>query len=548
MNRPFQELQGEEPARATRAPDYLGVARRLRIPLLALLVAMPVVTLFASMLQSSLYRSSSEVLLSYQNFATGLSGVSPATVDPDPARIAATQARLARTPLVARQALTNARVTRGTPEEFLAISSVRAEPNADLLVFSAEDPDRDHAARLATAYAHAYTTVARQLATGAIERARQGALRRIQQLEQAGDTRSRLYTSLVTNEQQLRAMSALQTSNASVVRPGDEAVRVQPRPLRDAVLALTLAIVFAACLIALSLAFDTRVREAEEAGGLLGLPLLARLPVTSRRPWRKNRLVMLDEPNGMHAQPYRMLKTTFEFAAFAADARTIMVTSGARREGKSTTAANLALALARAGRRVALVDFDLREPTVHRLVERRRAPGLSDVLLGRVTLGRAMISLWPTGGAGKRDAERTNGERSSHGSLEVLTAGRPVLGRASARAAGLDVSEIAGSAAFDTLLAELRQRADVVLFDTPPVLQASEALTLTRKVDAVIVAVSADISRRKTLTEVCRMLEASAAVTLGFVFYGPGAEYVYGYGNRPAEPRVRGSAKQQAVR
>ncbi|MEY2532384.1 MAG: tyrosine-protein kinase [bacterium] len=548
MNRPFQELHGEDPARDVRAPDYLGVAWRLRLPLLALLVALPLVTVISSVLQQSLYRSSSEVLLSHQNFATGLSGVSPATVDPDPPRIAATQARLARTPLVARETLRQARATGRTPEEFLLTSTVRAEPNADLLVFAVEDPNREHAELLATAYARAYTVVSRQLATGAIERARQGALRRIRQLEQAGDRRSRLYVSLVTNEQQLRAMAALQTSNASVVRPGDEAVRVQPRPLRDAVLALALALVFGACLIALSHAFDTRVRDAQEAGELLRLPLLARLPLTSQRPWRKPRLVMLAQPNGLHAQPYRMLKTTFEFAAFAADAKTIMVTSGSRREGKSTTTANLALALARGGRRVALVDFDLREPTVHRLVERRRTPGLAGVLMGRVTLDRALIALGPPGAAARLDAYRAHGERPSRGSLEVLTAGRSLLGRASTRAGGLDVSEITGTASFDKVMAELVERVDLVLFDTPPVLQASEALALTRKVDAVVVAVSANISHRRTLTEVRRMLEASSAAKLGFVFYAPGVEYVYGYGERLQEPRTRAPAKQQAVR
>jgi len=534
----------ETGADAAHTPDHLvGVIRRLRLPLLVLLIGLPAAAGVFSLGQQSVYRDTAEVLLSYQNFASSLTGAAPSTVDQDPRRVAETQSRLARTPLVAQRALRAAGVQGESPLAFLDNSSARAEPNADLLVFQADDPDPRRASALATAYARAYTAVSRELATASIERARQGALRRIRALERAGDTRSRLYDSLIANEQQLSAMRALQTSSAALIRPAQDATRVEPRPLRNVVLGFGLAVVLAACVIGAAHAFDTRVREAREADEVLRLPLLARIP--SPGLWQKSRVPMLTEPNSRRAQPYRMLKTTFEFHAFAAEAQAVMVTSAGRREGKSSTVANLALALARAGRRVALVDFDLREPALHRYFSHERAPGLSDVLTRRLRIEDALVTIHVPGRA--RGLHATNGDGTRQGSLEVLFAGRPLHGRAASRFEELDVAEAAGSEVFDGILRRLRETADVILFDTPPVLRASEALALTRKVDGVLVTVSSDATRRADLHDLCRLLEDSPAARLGFVFIGPGAHHAYG-DEPPEEPRSWIPARQHSAR
>jgi polysaccharide biosynthesis transport protein len=531
-------------ADTARTPDHLvGVIRRLRLPLLVLLIGLPAAAGVFSAGQQSVYRDTAEVLLSYQNFASSLTGAAPSMVDQDPRRVAETQSRLARTPLVAQRALSVAGVRDQSPLAFLDNSSARAEPDADLLVFQADDPDPQRASALATAYARAYTAVSRELATASIERARQGALRRIRALERAGDTRSRLYDSLIANEQQLSAMRALQTSNASLIRPAQDATRVEPRPLRNVVLGFGLALVLGACVIAITLAFDTHVREADDAGRVLRLPLLARIP--SPGLWQKSRVPMLTEPNSRRAQPYRMLKTTFEFHAFRAEAQAVMVTSAGRREGKSSTAANLALALARAGRRVVLVDFDLREPALHRYFSHERAPGLSEVLTGRLRLEDALVSIHMPGRA--RGLHVTNGDRAREGSLEVLFAGRPLHGRGASRTDEFDVAEAAGSGLFDAVLRRLRVTTDVILFDTPPLLRASEALALTRKVDGVLLTVSSDATRRADLHDLCRLLEDAPAARLGFVFIGPGARH--DYGDEPLEePRSWIPARQHSGR
>ena len=99
---------------------------------------------------------------------------------------------------------------------------------------------------------------------------------------------------------------------------------------------------------------------------------------------------MLEEPQSVRAQTFRKLRTSLEFVNFDHKARTIMFTSAMPHEGKSTTVANLAVALARAGRRVALVDLDLRTPTLHTFFGIGQAQGFTDVVIDRITLEQAI--------------------------------------------------------------------------------------------------------------------------------------------------------------
>jgi Mrp family chromosome partitioning ATPase/capsular polysaccharide biosynthesis protein len=511
---------------------------------------MPLAAVLFSLAQPARYRASSEVLLSYQNLGRTLSGTAPtSSVVQDPKRIAETQARIARTPAVASGALRVTHVRDRTVDQFLRDSNVSADPNADVLEFRVDDGQRAIAVRLATAYAAAFTRFTRTLETSAVARARQGVERRIQRLEQSGDRHSALYGNLVAKEQQLSALQALQTSNAAVVRPADEATQIQPRPVRNALLALILALIVAGSLVALARAFDTRVRDAQEASEWLGLPLLARLPDAPRPLRKSDRLVMLAEPYGSHAEQLRLLKTQFEFAVLASEAQTILVTSSAHHEGKSTTAANLAIALY-SGRRVVLVDLDLRRPMVHRFFGLPREPGLTDAVLDRTALDSAIVPVrlddsGPVAYSEAIDGERVvvwpatwpspqRGQRKGDGVLQVMPAGRAVS----------NISELVDHPGFDALLTRLRARADIVLFDAPPVLHAPEALALTRKVDALLVVVRSGMPKRETLGELGSTLDPVPAAKLGFVFTGvPTAEAYEGY----RYPRSPASTEHQPV-
>ena len=147
------------------------------------------------------------------------------------------------------------------------------------------------------------------------------------------------------------------------------------------------------------------------------------LPEPSRKHRTENQLVMLEEPEGALAEVYRVLRTNVEFANLDRKARTIMVTSAVEAEGKSTTIANLAVALARAGRRVILVDLDLRRPFLDRFFNLEDRPGLTHVALGRVTLDEALTAIPIIDVHPGNHGSAGNGHGTANGLLEVLPCG-----------------------------------------------------------------------------------------------------------------------------
>ena len=190
-------------------------------------------------------------------------------------------------------------------------------------------------------------------------------------------------------------------------------------------------------------ALDTRVRTSEEVAERLHLPLLARLPEPPRKLRAKNRLVMLDEPQSANAEPFRILRTNTEFANLEREVRTIMITGAVEQEGKSTTAANLAVSFARAGRKVILVDLDLRRPILHRFFRLENGAGLTDVVLGHATLAQALVPVPITAAKSRKAAQSRNGQEQLVGSIAVLPAGPTPP----------DPGEFVGTRALDELLA-----------------------------------------------------------------------------------------------
>ena len=252
--------------------------------------------------------------------------------------------------------------------------------------------------------------------------------------------------------------------------------------------------------------------EVEE---LLRLPLLGRLPKPHRRLRRVDRLAMLDEPSEASAEAVRRLRTNLELANIDGDAKVIMVTSAAEGEGKSTTLANLAVALADSGKTVALVELDLRRPTLAAFFRLKSRSGLTDVVLGRVKLKDALAAV-PLSGP---SATSLNGARSPEVRLQVLPSGSSLPA---------NPGEFVGSQAVARLLAELRSDHDLVLVDAPPMLSVVDAMTLSTRVDAVFAVVRLGVANRPMLEDLARSLERSPATKLGFVLTGSDDRKVYG--------------------
>jgi succinoglycan biosynthesis transport protein ExoP len=523
--------------------DYVRVVRRRKWIILQALLLVPIAAVLFSLRQDAVYEASADVLLSRQNLAATLNGLQDPTVYQQADRIAQTQAELAGSPTVAQRTLAQLGLADRTTAELLASVTVEPKQNADMLEIRVQDRDPDLAARIANEYARQYTLYRLELDTAPIDRALDGVREQIDVLEARGENSSDLYGSLVDREQELQTIRALQTRNTEVVRGASAGAQVQPRPLRNAFLGLALGLVLGIGLAFLWEALDTRVRTAEEVAERLGTSLLARLPEPPRRLRTDDRLVMLAEPGGVQAESFRMLRTNLEFANLERGARAIMVTSAVQGEGKSTTVANLAVALARAGKRVVLVDLDLRRPYLHRFFDLYGRPGLTDVALGHASLHEALTPIAMTNPAYKHTAaalengkENGNGSGRVDGLLELLTSGPTPP----------DAGEFVGSRALGDILIRLRARADVVLVDAPPLLHVGDAMTLSARIDAVVVVTRLKIVRRAMLNELHRVVASSPAPTLGFVLTGAELEEGYGqygygryYYEQAEPPRLR---------
>lgn len=494
--------------------EYLDVVRRRKWFILQAALLVPITAVLLSFDQPKVFQSSAQVLLNRGNLANGLTGTPDASLFLQADRVAQTQADLARTAPVVRNTLKATHVRSQTVAGFLGNSSVAALPNSDVLEFTVKAGTPKLSRRLATEYARQYTLYRRKLDISQLNQARSSVERSIAQLKAQGVTSGASYKSLVQRKATLRTMEALQAPNASVVQTPTGSAQVSPRPKRNAAIAVVLGLVLGLILAFLVEALDTRVRSSEEVSERLGrLPLLGRVPRPPRKLRRSNRLAMLAAPNGADAEAFRMLRSQLDLARLDTRARSIMVTSAVAGEGKTTTVANLAVAIALTGERVILVDLDLYNPSLHRFFQ-LGGRGITDVALGHVTLDDALVSVPVSDMAHDHDGY---GVAGTQGVLQVLPSG----------SAPSAPSDFINTASLDGLLTELRSRADVVLIDSSPLPLASAAVTLSTKVDGVLVISQVGGARRKMLAEFSRLLARSPAAKLGLIVTGASDELGY---------------------
>ena len=507
-----------EPRDSPSLSDYFLLLRRRKWLFLSVLVLVPAVAIALSLRSAPTYAASAQLLLNGQSITQDLTGApTPYT---DPARAAQTQAQLARVPDVAQKAIDAVHARDLTTTKFLKNSSVTAGFGSDFLTFSVTDGSPDRAMRLATAYAQAFATYRHNLDMQEVQRAADAVRRQIDDLEASGQKGSTLYLNLVQKEQQLSAIEALQPQTARVVHEADEATKVGPRTVRNALIAIALGLVLALGLAFLGDAMDTRIRSVDKFREGLGLRLLGSIPPPSKQ-LRKTGLVMLTAPTSHEAEPFRFLRAGFDLANRDYQARTIMVTSPIGGEGKSTTVANLAVALARVGHHVVLVDFDLRRPRLHKLFDLGDPQGLTDVVLGDVALEDALRPVLVTA----QDPTVRNGSRPGNrvGKLEVLPAGHV-----------LHDPDLLGDQPAAGIFESLRNRADLVLIDSAPLLPIGDAITLSAQVEALILVVRLNTLRSSAYDNLRRTLSSSPAVKLGFVLAGAELGDTYAYYRYPS--------------
>jgi len=562
---PRRAMREDDRFQDTTLSDYVAVLRRRKSLFLTVAILVPVVAVLASLVQTRIYSASAQVLLGGERLAEVVNGLPESGLSVDADRVAQTQVDIARVEQVASRTLRATGFRNLTVTDFLVQSRVAAKSNADILVFTVDDPSRGRAVRLANEYARQFTIYRAQLDSVPVRRALRVIQSRISEIERGRNTQ--LLRSLRAKERQLETLASVQFSNTRVLRVATNATQVRPRLALNLLIGIIFGVLLGAAAAFVRDATDTRVRSAKDVVDALDLPVLGLVPELAMTSDRAERLVMLREPESSEAEAFRMLRTKLDLANLTHQAQVVMFTSGAEDDGKSTVVSNLAVALARGGRRVILVDFDLRRPSLLHLFGLRSPRGLTTVALEAGTMDEALLHV----NLGDGDAvERTrasirdldwaaNPPFSSHRSIHQATGGTGSSLDALADHHGellllpagpvpANVGEFVENSAVRTIFDDLRARSEFILVDAPP-LYVSDAVALSTVVDAVVVVASVRVAQRRALSELVQTLATLPATKLGLVITDVGKdEHTYGaygtYQARPSELDIEGSPRQ----
>jgi polysaccharide biosynthesis transport protein len=299
----------------------------------------------------------------------------------------------------------------------------------------------------------------------------------------------------------------------SVVKQADvPGSPVSPNKKLDIALGLLLGLALGIGFAVLRETLDTTIKSTADLNAVSKASFLGGIVFDADVP--KRPLITHADPQSRRAESFRHLRTNLQFVDVANRSRSFVITSSVGGEGKSTTSANLALALAATGSRVALVEGDLRRPKVADYLGLERAVGLTTVLIGQATV-TDVIQSW------------------GNGQLHVLPAGRVPP----------NPSELLGSQAMQNVIRELEAKYDYVLIDAPPLLPVTDATVLSRIAGGAIVVVGSGKIRRDQLRRSLETLAAVDAPVHGLILNflptkGPDAYtyYAYGYdGNKPRD-------------
>jgi len=296
------------------------------------------------------------------------------------------------------------------------------------------------------------------------------------------------YSRLLANYEDVRVAEVRSLNNLVI----DESARLPQTPIRPRVLANTILATVVGGMLALGLVFlveymDDTLKDPKDIELSTGLTTLGSLQ-KMRVGKPVDALVVAMEPRSPAAEAYRQIRTNIQFVSVDREVRTLLITSANIGEGKTTVSINLATALAQSGKRVLLVDTDMRRPMLHKMLEVDGSKGLCNMII-----------------RGREDLQYIKGTLIPN--LFVLPAGRLPPNPA----------ELLGSERMKDVLAWLQEQADYVIFDSPPVLAVTDAVVLSRLVDTTIFVASAGHTRYPAFTTAVAQIQALDSPIAGVI-------------------------------
>jgi non-specific protein-tyrosine kinase len=510
--------------------DYLNVIRSRKWIIIQAVIIVSLVAVGVSLLQQPTYEGSAKILISEKDTGAALLGTLLSDSS-SPERALQTQVQLMRVRPLAESAIRKLNL-KTDPGSLLGRTKVAVVGQTNMVTITVTDTDPKRAADTANAMADAYVEWSKTTKRESIKAAGDEIQRRLDEArvqilalgEKLGSLKkdangqpirndqftaelsiaTGLYTALASQLEQLRVNEQLEVGSGRVVQVAViDARKVSPQPLRNGVLGAAVGLILGLGMAFLVEYLDNTIKSTEEAERLFGAPVLGHIPAEHFEKGESRRLTIVTHPGSPSAEAYRVLRNSLDFINFQHDIKTLLVTSAAPGEGKSTVAANLAAGLAQTGKKVVLVSCDFRRPTTEQFFDIRNMMGLSDVLTGRNSLKAAL-------------------QRPREEELLVLTSGKMPP----------NPSELLGSQKMKELVESLEEWADWVIIDSPPLLAVADPASVARWADGVLIVTRGGTSTREAAKKARELLEKVGARVMGVVVWGlqePGSGGGYGY-------------------
>ncbi len=336
------------------------------------------------------------------------------------------------------------------------------------------------------------------------------------------ETNQQLYEGLLQRLKEAGISSGLRSSNIHVVdRARPPVLPIRPRKSLNLMLSLIVGLALGCALALFNEYLDNSVKIPEDVEQLVNQPVLGIIPAVSsvaayprRKPLPRpaaassatSELTTVSQPQSVVSEAYRALRTSILLSTSRHAPQLILISSGQPREGKTTTALNLAITLAQRGDRVVLIDTDLRRPRIHRSFQMSNDRGLSTFLTSQAA------------------AEELARPVRQVPNLFVITSGPTPPNPA----------ELLSSEPLEVLFAELRRHFDFIILDSPPAITVADSLILAAHADGVMLVVHGGVTTRETLRHTTKLMNSVNARLLGVVLNNVdvrSVDYKYYYSN-----------------
>jgi len=490
-------------------------------------VIVAVVALVVSLVLPREYSAQTKVLISEKDAGAAIFGTVLPELSSQPERALQTQVQLVEVRPVAEATVRKLGLQQ-SPEELLARVDVTAIGQTNVIAIEVVAQSAAEAKDIANTMADEYVAASRDRKRASIREAADEVEQRLEQtredilelgrrvsaagrsdelaaeLQIATDT----YSTLAEKYEQLRINERLESGSGAVVQTAVEnADPISPNVPRNVLIGALVGLAFGLGIAFLNNYLDNTIKSTEEAEKVYGATVLGIVPLDKLDKGVKRRLTIVEAPGSASSEAYRVIRNSLDFINFENNLKTLLVTSAAPAEGKSTVAANLAMSLAQSGKKVVLMSCDFRRPTTDQFFNVNNEVGLSEVLLGKHPL---------------KDALQRPGDEQ----LLILSAGKMPP----------NPNELLGSAKMQEVIKSLEEWADWVIVDTPPILAVADPVSVARWVDGVLMVSKAGVTTRDAATRAVELIGKVGARVIGVAVWGlddtkSRLGYGYGYGH-----------------